>query len=212
LLCALLALILSAPLGELGGALRLTANVFYFVVFCVSGYLLSPTKRWLKAYLTLAIPAMLVGVLSSALTSIPFLVVLGVLLSMGLQILLIDAVVRFSLFNSAAKEIDRILAGVCGYLILAMLWANLYSIHEHFSPGGFHYSGGGAISRDDGSILYYSLVTLTTLGYGDITPNSPWPRMLAALEAMAGTLYLTVFIAALVSGRGRGGLRTNSES
>ena len=121
-------------------------------------------------------------------------------LSLGLQILLIDAVVRFSLFNSAAEEIDRIIAGICGYLILGLLWANIFSICEHFAPGGFQYSSGGAVSIEDGSILYYSLVTLSTLGYGDVIPCAPWPRMLAALEAVAGTLYLTVFIAALVSG------------
>ncbi|MGI9241950.1 MAG: potassium channel family protein, partial [Verrucomicrobiales bacterium] len=199
LLCALLALILTVPLGDFGGGLRIAVDVFYFTVFCIGGYLLSPTKAWLKAYIILAIPILLAGIVCAFNNEVQILVVTSHFLSLGLQFLLIDAVVRFSLFNSAANEIDRILAGICGYLILGLFWANIFTIYENLAPGGFLRSDGSTISTEDGSVLYFSLVTLSTLGYGDITPNGPWPRMLAALEAVAGTLYLTVFIAALVS-------------
>jgi len=199
LLCALVALILTVPLGEFGGGLRIAASVLYYAVFCIGGYLLSPTRRWLKSYLFLAVPGLLIGIICSIWNDAPTLVAIGDFVSLGLQVLLIDAVVRFSLFSPAAEEADRIIAGICGYLILGLLWANVFSILEHFAPGSFLQSDGSPVTVEDGSIVYYSLVTLTTLGYGDITPSAPWPRMLAALEAVAGTLYLTVFIAGLVS-------------
>lgn len=199
LLGALLALIVTMPLGELGGGLRIAVDVFYFTVFCIGGYLLSPTDKWLKSYVILAIPILLIGTICSFYNDVQVLVLTSNFLSLGLQFLLIDAVVRFSLFNSAANEVDRIIAGICGYLILGLFFANIFTIHEHLARGGFKHSSGDVISLEDGSVLYFSLVTLTTLGYGDITPQGPWPRMLAALEAVAGTLYLTVFIASLVS-------------
>ena len=60
------------------------------------------------------------------------------------------------------------------------------------------------MQKNDGSLLYFSLVTLSTLGYGDISPVTPTTRILSALEAVTGTLYLAVFISSLVSGwRGR---------
>ena len=112
----------------------------------------------------------------------------------------ISAVVKFALFNDEAVKIDRMLAGICGYLILGLFWAKLYTMYEQFFPGGFRFSDGTAVDVGDGSLLYFSLVTLSTLGYGDIIPASPWARMLASLQAVAGTLYLAVFISSLVSG------------
>ena len=51
-----------------------------------------------------------------------------------------------------------------------------------------------------GAVIYYSLVTLTTQGYGDIVPASGYARLLASLEGVAGTVYLAVLIASLVTG------------
>ena len=65
-------------------------------------------------------------------------------------------------------------------------------------PGSYDFAGEQMLSVDTNDFVYYSMVTLTTLGYGDITPLSASARALAAMEALVGQIYLTVIIARLV--------------
>ena len=85
---------------------------------------------------------------------------------------------------------DTLRGGLSIYLLLGFLWAELYILCEQFLPGAF--------SRPDPAILYFSFTTLTTLGYGDITPTHEIIQILTTLEALVGQIYLTVFIARLV--------------
>ncbi len=200
LLVALVAVILTSSDSGDGPVLSLLSGPFYMAVFCVAGWLIGARRRWLTAYLALALPAFFFGVGLQFFAAPSSLEVVNALLGLGIQLLLIYLVFRFSLLEHGATALDRIFAGVCGYLILGLLWANAYKIHELLSPGGFVSGNGGSISPDDGSLLYFSLVTLSTLGYGDISPVTPRTRILSALEAVTGTLYLAVFISTLVSG------------
>ncbi len=84
------------------------------------------------------------------------------------------------------------------YLLLGMLWFALYNAIEGFHPGSFLQTTTGLTNRPT-DLLYFSLATLTTLGYGDIVPVSGAVRMLAVLEAAAGVLYIAITIALLVS-------------
>jgi voltage-gated potassium channel Kch len=115
-----------------------------------------------------------------------------------LQLMLVFLVFRFSMLDPHATRADRIVAGISGYLILALLWAGLYALHERVSPGGLVDSSKGVIRAEEGDFLYYSFITLTTTGYGEILPISPSARLLASLQSVVGTLYLAVFIAALL--------------
>jgi hypothetical protein len=109
------------------------------------------------------------------------------------------------LFTPERVTANTIAASLCIYLLLAVLWAEVYSIMELVDSGSFHIAGfenadepmelGG---RATALTLYYSFVTLTTLGYGDITPRTPPARMFAAMEAVTGQIYLTVLVARLV--------------
>ena len=200
LLGALLVVIFTVPLGVSEGGLDIVAKLVYTLVFCIGGYLLSSTRRWLVSYLCLAVPTLLVGVVASTLADVQILELLHSGMTLALQFLLIGAVLRFSLFNAEAEKLDRVIAGICGYLILGLLWSNIYEIQLQLNPESFVHSDGAAVSRDGGSLLYFSLVTLSTLGYGDITPETDWGRILAAMQAVAGTLYIAIFISTLVSG------------
>jgi len=99
---------------------------------------------------------------------------------------------------------DKLCGAVCVYLLLGITWANIYSIAEHVQPGSFALAGNvvsdnGAGNRDVFSQLtYYSFVTLTTLGYGDVTPASTAARTFSWLEALVGQIYLAVLLARLV--------------
>src|SRR5947207_4167808 len=89
-----------------------------------------------------------------------------------------------SLFNANSLAFDSIFGAVCGYLFLGLGWAVLYLMIEGFRPGSFEVSrsliaSGEASSIHPHVLSYYSFVTLTTVGYGDVTPLSPTTRTLA---------------------------------
>ncbi len=94
-------------------------------------------------------------------------------------------------------DLDVLCAGVAGYLTLAIIWAAAYVVAWRFDPGAF--AGAGGVDMDGFNALYFSVITLTTVGYGDITPVSSGARMLAMMEAVTGTLYIAVFISRLVA-------------
>jgi len=112
-------------------------------------------------------------------------------------------VVRQALGRDISVTVDTIAGAVCVYLLLAVIWALMFSLMELTHPGSFQSNGQMLASahrhRAVGTeLLYLSVVTLSTLGYGDVLPFSPQARMLAAIEAIIGQLYLAVLIARLV--------------
>jgi len=87
---------------------------------------------------------------------------------------------------------------VAAYLLLGLAWAGAYEWVALRDPSAF--AGAiGASGGGDGPWIYYSLVTLTTMGYGDILPVSPVARSLAVAEAFTGQLYLAILISRLVA-------------
>ena len=98
------------------------------------------------------------------------------------------------------KDIDanRLYGAVCVYLMLGVIWALMYSTLGYLDPSAF--SGSLVVGSEDWNLewLYYSFVTLTTLGYGDILPVSATARALAYSEAVVGVFYMAMLVAALV--------------
>ena len=94
---------------------------------------------------------------------------------------------------------NRLIGAVCVYLLLGVIWAMVYTILDVISPGSFH-----GISRLDepgwdSAWLYFSFVTMTTLGYGDLLPVSATARALAYMQAVVGQFYIAILVAGLVS-------------
>ncbi len=97
---------------------------------------------------------------------------------------------------------DALAGAVFGYFMLALTWAQLYAAALALDPGAISVPGEAPLGSD---IVYFSLVTVTTLGYGDVLPISPMARILAATEAVVGALYVAVLIGRIVSDLKPGG-------
>jgi voltage-gated potassium channel len=113
--------------------------------------------------------------------------------------------VNYHLLRSVlrAREVttEVLCASIAAYLLLGLAWTFAYWLVAELVPGAFSLN---VTSGSDGSIkgfngFYFSFITLSTVGYGDITPVASVARMLAAAEAMTGLLYVAVLIARLVS-------------
>lgn len=98
---------------------------------------------------------------------------------------------------------NRIVGAACVYVMLALTWAYAFQVVYLLHPESFAFSETVWIDADRPFssvelLVYFSFVTLTTLGYGDITPMGSWARLLASSEALVGQLYLTILVARLV--------------
>jgi hypothetical protein len=108
-----------------------------------------------------------------------------------------------SLIRRQALSLDSVFGAICGYLLLGMAWGVLYSMLDTAWPGSFEVGSRLAeqVQADHSRIplfTYYSFITLTTVGYGDVTPVSTPARTCAWLEALTGQFYLAVLVAGLV--------------
>jgi hypothetical protein len=97
---------------------------------------------------------------------------------------------------------DRIAAAICVFLLLGLIFGAGHRLIYELDPGSYHLGDGATAfsveERNPEDFIYFSYVTLTTLGYGDITPKSSSARYLATLEAIIGQLYIAVLIARMV--------------
>ena len=94
----------------------------------------------------------------------------------------------------------RIQGAIAVYLLLGLTCAFGYSLIELLEPGSFNLPPAAAADGARmGDFIYFSFVTLTSLGYGDVQPASSSARTLAILEALAGQLYLAILVARLVA-------------
>jgi voltage-gated potassium channel Kch len=94
----------------------------------------------------------------------------------------------------------RVFASASLYLILSLFWFSIYNLLEAVHPGSLAEAGAAQFAKmPRSSFLYFSMVTLTTLGYGDVVPVTPAARIFAALEAVTGVLYIAITVARLVA-------------
>ncbi len=102
-------------------------------------------------------------------------------------------------FNGIIVDRNMLFGAVCVYLLMGIIWALLYGMIGEFWPASFR-----GIERLERQIpfdnfMYFSFVTLASLGYGDITPAAPLTRALACMEVIAGQFYIAIMVAGLVA-------------
>ena len=202
LLVSLLVLFLIAPIFEGLVIASTLLGIFISAVLVSAVYAVSQKRRVFVIALILVLPV-LAGRWSVYFMESPSLDFIGS--SFGVLFLAFTAAtILVSVFREEDVTADTISGAICVYLLFGLAWAFLYSVLEFLHPGSFNFGQFSAHMSSQSShqqttlFVYYSFVTLTTLGYGDITPLTPPARSLAMIEAVVGQLYIAILVARLV--------------
>ena len=195
LLCLILGLIVLQPILNRFVAARIFMDIFLTAIGISMVYTISNKKKHVIAGVFLAI-VMLAALWVQYVYPNKTLAATGMLAGV-----LFTAVVIAGIFDfiHTSEEVSRevIYAAILLYLLAALMWAFLYTFLELVDPISFNIDLSGA-EANLSAFKYYSFVTITTLGYGDITPVTEVAKAFAVLEAVVGQLYLVVAVAWLV--------------
>jgi len=180
------------PLVPAGSGRSLAGDIAYALLL-ISGVQALAERRQVRLLMPVALFAIAVD-LGSWLLPVAEAWVQGTSL---LSLLVLLGIVLTQTLRRGPVTFHRIQGAVAAYLLLGVLWAHAFSLLAIVRPGAFS----GAVNAGDGprAWLYFSFVTLTTMGYGDVLPVHPVARSLAVLEAVVGPLYLAILVARLVS-------------
>lgn len=188
-----------APITRSGDAITLVNNVL-FSLLLLAGLLTMTRRKTLQALLAMFVALAVATHWARNVFGVPNLEILAGLLFIGCIVGFL-VIVLWQVFREGPVTIHRIQGAVAAYLLLSILFAGAYSLLEFLHPGSFqiptaHDPVDGQMNR---AFYYFSVVTLTTTGFGDITPVSPFARTLTMMEALIGQLYPAILIARLVS-------------
>jgi len=196
LLLSLVLMIILHPVLDHGTFRRLLMELLIFVPVVLATLRLSQIRTRLWPSVSLMITATALVVLSN-IWPMPLLIAAKWAVLAAFFAL---TVVGLFFFLRTAREITEthLYTAASIYLLLGMLWFSVYCAIDTYQPGSV-LQGGSLLEHRENQLLYFSLVTLSTIGYGDIVPVDPEVRMLAALEGVIGVLYIAITVAILVS-------------
>jgi len=187
-------MIATAPLDEVLGRFGILNDLATSTVLVLAIYSLSQKRHHTVIGVLLSVP-MIISLWSHLVGEYRWLEITGHLCGIAFFAFIIVIILKFVLSQDEITR-DLIAGAAIVYLSIAALWANAYWVIELMHPGSFAISDQSAASTVNS--IYYSLVTITTLGYGDITPITSVAKVCSTLEAVIGQLYLVITVAWLV--------------
>jgi D-alanyl-lipoteichoic acid acyltransferase DltB (MBOAT superfamily) len=201
LLLALLVMLVAYP--TIRGPLhsRLATNLLITAVFLAGGWVVFGDKRLRVLGAVLAIPALLGAWTGYALPDLPgplgavFLHLFAAIFQVFVVVVLLRVV-----FREKTVSTNAIAGALCGYVLVGVAFGHIYCLVDETVPGSFRGTDGNP-ETNHFALTYFSFITLTTVGYGDITPTSGPARSLCVVEAVTGQFYLAVLIAGLIGKR-----------
>ena len=175
------------PLGLIG---HLISTLLIAMIPLASAFALTADRKKVIIVLLIAAPFVILDGLNVFFTNRPLMVVtfsFGTILYFYIVVLLVK-----NLLSIRVVTADLIYCAISIYLLIGIMWAGIYTVLEGISPGSFSETSGTV------DLLYFSFVTLTTVGFGDVAPLSVLGKRLAVFEASMGSIYMAVIIAMIV--------------
>jgi hypothetical protein len=195
LLISLLLLLILHPILNSFVGISILMDVFTTTILISGVYAVSKKKHVLFTAVILAIP-FFVSIWIDNFVEVPSLIMVGECFGI-LFFAFIVTVILTLIFREQEVTGNTIYAAIVVYLLIAVMWAFVFSILETIQPGSFAI-GEGQLENGRDVFIYYSFVTITTLGYGDITPVTAPANAFSFLEAVIGQIYMIVLVARLV--------------
>jgi diacylglycerol kinase len=196
LLAAILVYLAIGPVLDKTKEFKFFLDIFFSIILLAGIFAVSQKKRSTIIAFTFAIPSLVTVWLRELTGGIALEITSSVLTTLffGYAVIVLLAFI----LNSTRVTHNVIYAALIGYLIMGLMWASIYSLIDTITPGSFK-ALQSSIDNPRLIYLYFSYVTLTTLGYGDISPLTAPAYSFSILEAIIGQIYLTVLIARLVA-------------
>ena len=205
LLVALVCNILFAPLiadlnlGPTAGSISIQIAFTFLLMILV--FVVGHNKNLILLYLTIAFSALIFSWIH--ITDPSYIIsILSHLFSFTALTLAITLVIKESMMSECVT-MDTIAGSLCAYLLLGFAFASIYALIDIVAPSSFISSIQGKeglinLASSDLDRIYFSFITLLTVGYGDIVPASPSAKLTTIIEGFIGQVYLVVMIARLV--------------
>ncbi len=195
LLISLVVLLLITPLFEGVFTLTTLLDLSITIIFLASLYAIGKEEKRLRIALALLLPV-ITGMWVTYFVHVPYLSLVGDCCSIIFLAFTI-IIILSRLFKEEEVTLDVIYSALVSFMLIALMWAFIFDILEGLSPGSFLVTEG---QFEDSRIhfIYYSFVTITTVGFGDILPVSLTARAFSIVEMVVGQIFLIVLIARLV--------------
>jgi Ion channel len=205
LMIFLLSLFVVLPFFEHSPFAMVLLELLFSFIMAAAIYAISHRRNSLIVACAIALPALAGRWFPQYATNPTFFVAVTVFTIIFFAYIAVFIVIHVA--RSKQITADTISAALCVYLLAGLVWSAMYSIIYLHDPGAFamppmrasESAGMAPIRAEVFRLIYFSFATLTTTGYGDITPASALSRGLAVLEMILGQFYVAVIVARLVS-------------
>ena len=195
LMVTLFLLLLVHPAFEGKPFAALVLSAFFTLILVSSALAVMRQRRLFVAVCCLGLPWVVLNWAGNLVSLGPALDLLRLVVQTTF-ILFVVVVLVAKLLTTSTVTANTLCRAVSAYLLMGVAWAAMYGMLVLLDPNAFRTPSGDTSWAE---YLYFSFTTLTTLGFGDITPVSPYARSLVMVEAVIGPMYLAVLIARLVA-------------